>query len=58
MAEATISQVQELVNYANEIKCEELPLIVSETISKIRKVFANAITRNIDRPYSEQMKDL
>lgn len=58
MAQHTISQEQELINYANEIGFGSLPYKVSETISKIRKVFADTITNDIDRPYNEQMKDL
>lgn len=58
MTKATVSQEQELISYANEIGFGSLPYRVSGMLSRIRKVFANAITKDINRPYNEQMKDL
>ena len=58
MSKATISQEQELISYANEIGFGSLPYEVSSIISKIHRAFANAVTKDINRPYNEQMKDL
>lgn len=56
--ENTLTQVQELNSYANEIGFGSLPLKVLSTITKIRKVFADTITTDINRPYNKQMEDL
>jgi len=58
MAVLETEQTQELINYSKETGYEELPKIVSESIAKIRKTFANAITIDIDRPFEEQLNAL
>lgn len=58
MAEVEISQEMELIRYSNEIGFGSLPHRVSGMISRIRRTFANAVTKDINRPYNEQMKDL
>ena len=47
---------QELIQYAKEIKDDKLPLIVSDTIAKIRKTFADVV--DINKSYSEQLQVL
>ena len=58
MAVLETKQAQELINYAKEIGREELPTLVSDSIAKIRKVFANTITTDIERPLGDQITAL
>ena len=51
-------QAEELIKYSKEIGYEELPNIVSESIAKIREVFADTITTDIERPLGEQITAL
>lgn len=51
-------QAEELIKYSKEIGYEELPNIVSESITKIRKVFADTITTDINRPLGDQITAL
>ena len=52
------AQAEELIKYSKEIGYEELPNIVSESIAKIREVFADTITTDINRPLGEQITAL
>ena len=52
----TLTQEQKLVKYAEENNCENLPIKVSENITKIRKLFADVI--KIRDSYNVQMKKL
>ena len=58
MAVLETKQAQELINYAKEIGREELPTLVSDSIAKIRKVFADTITTDIERPLGDQITAL
>ena len=52
----TLTQEQKLVKYAEQNNCENLPIKVSENITKIRKLFADVI--KIRDSYNVQMKKL
>ena len=52
----TLTQEQKLIKYAEENNCENLPIKVSENITKIRKLFADVI--KIRDSYNVQMKKL
>ena len=52
------AQAEELIKYSKEIGYEELPNIVSESIAKIREVFADTITTDINRPLGKQITAL
>ena len=52
------NQALELIKYANEIGYGSLPYIALDMATKIRKVFAEVITDDINRPYNEQVQRL
>jgi len=58
MAVLETAQARDLFKYAYSIGYTELPYIVSDSIAKIRKTFANAITTDIERPLGEQITAL
>ena len=51
-------QALDLITYAHKTGYTELPQIVSDSIAKIRKVFANTITTDLEKPLEEQINAL